>query len=71
MEALDLMTSLETSNESLGRLLASNVIYLPGQHIGRGPGEGYSPLFAAERLAETWKRPLARNKLPRVEAGRR
>ena len=64
MEALDLITSLETSNESLGRLLLVAWIYHPVPHIGREPGEGYTRLSAEERLAETWRRLLARNKLP-------
>ena len=46
-------------------------IYHPVPHIGREPGEGYTRLSAEERLAETWRRLLARNKLPRVATGRR
>ena len=65
MEALDLITSLETSNESLGRLFASNV------DLPHGAAHRYPRLSAEERLAETWRRPLARNKLPRVVTGRR
>lgn len=66
MEALDLITSLETSNESLGRLFASNVDLPPGAAHRSRTRRGYPRLSAEERLAETWRRPLARNKLPRV-----
>ena len=47
MEALDLITSLETSSESLGRLLASNVDLPPGAAHRSRTRRGVSPVICS------------------------